>query len=109
MLTISEQAAEKIRETVSGHPDVSGLRVGVKTAGCSGYMYEMAFVEAAEEGSECLEFAGAKVFVDPAHAAMLNGSVLNWRSSLFETGFQIENPNATRLCGCGESFDVDVG
>ena len=109
MLTISEDAAEKIRETVGGHPDVAGLRIGVKTAGCSGYMYEMEFVAARDEGLECLELNGAEVYVDPAHAAMLKGSVLKWRSSLFETGFQIENPNATRLCGCGESFDVDVG
>jgi len=72
-------------------------------------MYEMEFVAAAEENEECLEFDGAQVFVDPAHATMLKGSVLKWVSSLFETGFQIENPNATRLCGCGESFDVDVG
>ena len=49
------------------------------------------------------------MYVDLAHAAMLKGSVLKWRSSLFETGFQIENLNATRLCGCGESFDVDMG
>lgn len=108
MLTISEEAAGKILETVNSHPDVSGLRIGVKTAGCSGYMYEMEFVSAREEGSDCLERNGAEVYVDPAHAAMLKGSVLNWRSSLFETGFQIENPNATRLCGCGESFDVDM-
>ena len=108
MLTISEKAAEKIRETVSKQADVSGLFIGVKTAGCPGYMYRMEFVKEGSEGMECLERDGAKVFVDPAHASKLTGSVLNWVSSLFETGFKIENPNATRLCGCGESFDVDV-
>jgi iron-sulfur cluster assembly protein len=109
VLTISEGAADKIRETVNGHSEVSGLRIGVKTAGCSGYMYEMEFVATQEDGVECLERDGAQVYVDPAHAAMLKGSVLQWASSLFETGFRIENPNATRLCGCGESFDVDMG
>lgn len=107
MLQISERAAARIRDVVTTEATgFVGLRVGLKDGGCSGYAYDMAFEAAPEEDDMVFEREGAKVFVHPLHLPYLAGSVLQWSEEDFQAGFTLENPNVSRVCGCGESFDV---
>ena len=107
MLQISERAAARIRDVVTTEATgFVGLRVGLKDGGCSGYAYDMAFEAAPEDDDMVFEREGAKVFVHPLHLPYLAGSVLQWSEEDFQAGFTLENPNVSRVCGCGESFDV---
>jgi iron-sulfur cluster assembly protein len=106
MMEVSERAAARIREVVAESSALSGLRVGLRDGGCSGYAYLLAFEEQEDEDDTVIEFEGAKVFVHPLHAPFLAGSVLQWAEEEFQSGFHVDNPNVSRMCGCGESFDV---
>ena len=107
MLQISDSAARRIIEVVAGHKEgFVGLRVGLKDGGCSGYAYDLAFEARPEADDVVFEHAGAKVFVHPLHLPYLMGSTLKWSEEAFQAGFALENPNVSRTCGCGESFDV---
>ena len=86
---------------------VLGLRVGVKGSGCNGFTYVIEFAKKIRESKDlALDFDGLTVVVDHKSLAYLEGSTLDWQSKLMSYGFQWNNPNATSLCGCGESFDV---
>jgi iron-sulfur cluster assembly accessory protein len=89
-----------------GGPDW-GLRFGLSGGGCSGYKYVLEFEEGATDTDHVFEFADGtvKVFVNPEHMEKLKNSTIGWAESLMEAGFDIENPQATRPCGCGESVD----
>lgn len=82
-----------------------GLRFGIKGGGCSGYKYVLELEEEPEPSDEVYDFDGVRVFMNPEHKEKLNGTVIDWVDSLMESGFKIENPNAKRACGCGESVD----
>jgi len=106
MIAISEVAAKKIRTLMSkqGISD-GGLRVGVKGGGCSGLSYTFAWEREARLGDEVFEGAdGAKIFVDKKSLLFLNGTVLDYDTSLLSKGFVFNNPNAKATCGCGSSF-----
>jgi len=83
-----------------------GLRFGVQGGGCSGYSYLLEFEEGAQPDDQVYEFGGVKVFVDPLHVQYVQGSVITYEDALIGAGFQIDNPNVKRKCGCGTSFDV---
>ena len=80
------------------------LRVAVKPGGCSGFNYDMFFDSEFADDDVLRDFAGVKVVVDPQSAELLTGSTLDYSDSLQGAGFHITNPNATRTCGCGNSF-----
>lgn len=82
-----------------------GLRVGVKGGGCSGLSYFLDFDQKKEKDCE-FDFDGVKVFVDPKSDLYLNGTTLDYVDTLQEKGFRFVNPNASKTCGCGESFSV---
>ena len=82
-----------------------GLRVGVKGGGCSGLSYFLDFDQKKEKDHE-IEFEGVKVYVDPKSDLYLKGTTLDYVDSLQEKGFRFINPNASKTCGCGESFSV---
>lgn len=107
MLSVTDKAAERIREVVrSNEGHYGGLRVGLQDAGCSGYSYLLAFEGSPDEEDLVIEQGGARVFVHPLHVPFLAGSALDWEESGVQSGFKLENPNVRRVCGCGESFDV---
>jgi len=83
-----------------------GLRFGVRDGGCSGYSYVLEFQEAPTAEDEVVEMHGVKVFIAPTDKPHLQGSVIRWKDEIMETGFDIDNPNAKRSCGCGSSFDL---
>jgi iron-sulfur cluster assembly protein len=107
MLTMTEAASRKLGEIIAqqGSPIV-GLRVFVQRGGCSGYSYGMTLAQQMEEGDWVGEFGGVKVLVDPTSAPVLNGVSIDFVESLQGSGFSIQNPNAVRSCGCGNSFET---
>ena len=108
MITVSQKALEHIIELMmeSGiTPDSHHLRVGVKGGGCSGLSYVMDFDTTIESTDETVEIdGGLKVVIDRKSVLYLYGTELNYSDGLNGKGFQWENPNASRTCGCGESF-----
>jgi iron-sulfur cluster assembly protein/iron-sulfur cluster insertion protein len=105
-VTLSEAATTKVAELIAKEEgaDSLALRVAVKPGGCSGYSYEMFFDTEIMSDDVVQEFGKVKVVVDGASADLLTGSTLDYSDGLQDTGFHINNPNATRTCGCGSSF-----
>jgi iron-sulfur cluster assembly protein len=106
MIELTENAARKIRTLMAkqGIED-GGLRVGVKGGGCSGLSYTFAWERQERLGDQVFEGAsGAKIFVDKKSLLFLDGTVLDYDSSLLSKGFVFNNPNAKASCGCGSSF-----
>ncbi len=105
MITLTDTAATKVRELLDGEGDPElALRVAVRPGGCSGFSYEMFFDGDIASDDQEAEFSGVKVVVDPSSAQLLDGATLDYKDGLQQAGFSINNPNATRSCGCGQSF-----
>ena len=108
MLTLTDTASRKLAEIMSKQTEQpAGLRVFVEKGGCSGYSYGMSLATEVGAGDWVGEFGGVKVLVDPASAPMLKGVRIDFVESLQGSGFSIENPNAVRSCGCGNSFETE--
>jgi iron-sulfur cluster assembly protein/iron-sulfur cluster insertion protein len=105
-INVTDGAAVKVAELIAaeGVDEELALRVSVKPGGCSGFNYDMYFDSEFAEDDIVREFNGVKVVVDASSAELLNGSTLEYSDSLQGAGFHITNPNATRTCGCGNSF-----
>ncbi len=107
MITLTDTAATKVKELLDaeGASDLA-LRVAVRPGGCSGFSYEMFFDgDIAEDDETAVYLENAvKVVVDPASSQLLQGATLDYKDGLNQSGFAITNPNATRTCGCGQSF-----
>lgn len=107
MITLTDTAARKVKELLEaeGATDLA-LRVAVRPGGCSGFSYEMFFDGDIAPDDEKAEFGAdaVSVVVDPASAQLLLGATLDYKDGLNQAGFAITNPNATRSCGCGQSF-----
>jgi iron-sulfur cluster assembly accessory protein len=105
VFTISDAAADKVRSLIDaeGNPDLV-LRVAVRPGGCSGLSYEMFFDTDVAPDDVRSEHNGVSVVIDPASAPHLGGASLDFNDGLQGAGFAINNPNATRSCGCGQSF-----
>ena len=86
--------------------DTSYIRVGVKSGGCSGLSYEMDFVEKAEDGDQLFQENGIKILVEKKSLLYLIGTTLEDSGGLNGKGFSFNNPNASKTCGCGESFSL---
>ena len=105
MITLTDTAADKVAELLDAEGDESlALRVAVRPGGCSGFSYEMFFDADRAADDEQLTYGKVKVVVDPASAQLLTGATLDYKDGLQGAGFAINNPNATRTCGCGNSF-----
>ena len=105
MITLTDTAATKVKELLDAEGDAAmALRVAVRPGGCSGFSYEMFFDSDIATDDETAEFGAAKVVVDPASAQLLTGATLDYKDGLNQAGFAITNPNASRTCGCGNSF-----
>jgi iron-sulfur cluster assembly protein/iron-sulfur cluster insertion protein len=105
VFTVTDAAAAKVKSLVEaeGNPDLV-LRVAVRPGGCSGLSYEMFFDSDVAEDDVRSDYDGVSVVIDPASAPHLAGASLDYRDGLQDSGFTITNPNATRTCGCGQSF-----
>lgn len=107
-IRITEKAAKEVRRIMSENkvPENYGLRVGVKGGGCSGLTYTLGFDGEANEGDTIIEQEAIKLFVDGKSLFYLSGTVLDFSDGLNGKGFVFNNPNATKTCGCGESFSA---
>ena len=108
MVEISDNAAKLIKKMTlrNGFPE-GGLRIGIKAGGCSGLSYMFAWEAAARDGDHVFEGPeGAKVFIDPRSFRFLDGTTLDYDTSLVSKGFIFNNPHAKSSCGCGTSFSV---
>ena len=105
-ITLTDAAIAKVAELIAGEgtDEVLARRVAVKPGGCSGFNYDMYFDSEFADDDIVTEFGTVKVAVDPASADLLTGSTLDFADGLQGAGFHITNPNATRTCGCGNSF-----
>ncbi len=105
MITLTPAAATKVGELLTQEGEVDlALRVAVRPGGCSGFSYEMYFDTEVNEADVVAGFEGVDVIVDPSSAMLLQGATMDYSDSLQNAGFSIDNPNAQRTCGCGQSF-----
>ena len=103
MVTITPNAATKIRELMDAEPEgaVSVLRVAIQGGGCSGFQYALGFDRGPQDGDNEVEMNGVRVVIDPLSAPYLAGSEIDYVDALMGAGFAINNPNVTAACGCG--------
>jgi iron-sulfur cluster assembly accessory protein len=107
-VTLTERAADKVRALMELEPagGAEVLRVAVQGGGCGGFEYALGFDRGAVDGDAEFDFYGVRVVVDPASGRYLSGATVDFVESLKESGFKIDNPNASGSCGCGHSFQV---
>jgi iron-sulfur cluster assembly protein len=107
MIEITDSAAKKIHQLVEskGAAEAAGLRVKVVGGGCSGLTYKMD-LDQPRDGDKVFEHEGAKLVIDRKSFLYLNGTVLDYSEELMSSGFNLQNPNVKRSCGCGSSFVV---
>ena len=108
MIAITERAEAEIRRIIAEQklPEDSVLRVGVKGGGCSGFSYTLGFDDHVAETDQVTESNGIRVVCDPKSFLYLNETTVDFEDSLMGRGFKFGNPNASKTCGCGESFSV---
>lgn len=106
MISLTQLAADKVRQQLERRGQGLGVRVGVKTTGCSGYAYTLEYVD--EPKSEDMSFVsyGVHVFVDPKSLVFVDGLTMDWKRNGLNEGFDFINPKERDRCGCGESFRV---
>lgn len=106
-VTLTDAAVSHIKRLLGENGMAGyGLRFGLQGGGCSGYSYQLEFEESAQPDDEVFHFDGVPVFMNPLHIQYLRGSIITFEDALLGAGFQIDNPNVKRKCGCGSSFDV---
>jgi len=105
-IVITEAAANRIKDSIASRGKGLGLRVGVKTSGCSGYMYTIDFADETTAEDHIFEEHGAKVIINSDSMEFLDGTELDYGREGLNEAFRFNNPNATAACGCGESFSV---
>lgn len=105
-VTVSDNAAKRIAQIITGEPEGTALRVSVEGGGCSGLQYKYDLVTSREEDDFVIEKNGIVVLVDAISLQYMAGSEIDFVDSLIGQAFQINNPNATAGCGCGTSFTI---
>ena len=105
-VTVTPKAANQIRKALAKRGGGVGLRVAVKTSGCSVYAYALEFADAAGTEDLAFESEGVQLLIDAKSLPMISGTRLDWVREGLNEGFKFENPNASATCGCGESFAV---
>ena len=106
MISLTDAAARKIQQTISRRGHGEGIRVGVKTTGCSGLAYVLEYVDKPQPEDQCFDCSGCKIFVDPKSCVYLQGMTVDYVRQCLDEGFEFSNPNERDRCGCGESFRV---
>nr|WP_315598029.1 iron-sulfur cluster assembly protein IscA [uncultured Cupriavidus sp.] len=106
MITMTEKAAKHVARYLERRGKGLGLRLGVKTTGCSGLAYKLEYVDEVQPEDQVFESHGIKVIVDPKSLAYIDGTELDFAREGLNEGFKFNNPNVKDECGCGESFRV---
>ena len=106
MITLSQSAADKVNKQLERRGKGLGIRVGVRTTGCSGLAYTLEYVDSPSVDDMSFVSHGVHIFVDPKSLAYLSGVEVDWIRNGLNEGFEFSNPNERDRCGCGESFRV---
>ena len=105
MITLTDAATTKVDELIKDEAESDlALRVAVRPGGCSGFSYEMFFDTDIADDDETLTYGDVRVVVDPSSSMLLEGATLDYKDGLDQSGFSIDNPNAQKTWGCGQSF-----
>ena len=105
-IKLTDAAANRVQSFLESRGNGLGVRLGVKTSGCSGLAYVLEFVDELDEGDEVFEDHGVKVIIDKKSLVYLDGTELDYGKEGLNEGFKFNNPNVKDECGCGESFKV---
>ena len=105
-ITMTDAAAGRVRSFLENRGKGLGLRLGVRTTGCSGMAYVLEFVDSLNEEDQTFEHDGVKIIIDPKSLVYLDGTELDFAKEGLNEGFKFNNPNVKDECGCGESFNV---
>lgn len=105
-ITLTERAATRVQNFMKSRGKGVGLRLGVKTSGCSGMAYSLEFADELDEDDLTFQSNGVTVLVDPKSLPYLDGMELDYAKEGLNEGFKFNNPNVKNTCGCGESFNV---
>ena len=105
-ITLTQKAANHIQDYLNRRGKGVGLRLGVRTTGCSGMAYKLEYVDTPDDSDVLFESFGVKIFVDPKSLAYIDGTELDYAREGLNEGFKFSNPNEKASCGCGESFSV---
>lgn len=105
-ITLTEAAAQRVKTFLENRGSGLGLRLGVKTSGCSGMAYVLEFVDEIDEQDQVFESQGVKIIVDPKSILYIDGTELDYGKEGLNEGFKFNNPNVKDECGCGESFTI---
>lgn len=105
-ITLTPAAAQHVQSYLSSRGKGSGIRVGIKTTGCSGLAYVLEYVDDERAEDAVFESEGVKVFIDPKSLVYLDGTQMDFVKEGLNEGFKFKNPNSKAECGCGESFTV---
>lgn len=106
-ISLTENAATRVRTFLAKRGQGAGLRLGVKDVGCSGKAYVVEYADAIEPGDKVFESRGIKIIVSADNLSYLDGSEVDYTREGLSEGFKFNNPNAKAQCGCGESFSVE--
>lgn len=106
VMTLTDAAAERVRQIMASRPDVVGLRVGVKNGGCAGMEYTMSWATEQNKFDEVVEDKGVKILIDPKAILFLLGTEMDYKVDKLSSQFVFNNPNQTSACGCGESVSL---
>jgi iron-sulfur cluster assembly protein len=106
VITLTEAAAARIKEQLKHRGKGLGIRLGVRTTGCSGMAYLLEFLDQLSETLAIYECNGVYVYIDPKHSVYLKNTEIDWVRQGLNAGFEFKNPNAKGECGCGESFSI---
>jgi iron-sulfur cluster assembly protein len=105
-ITLTDAAADRVKSFLQQRGKGLGLRLGVRTSGCSGMAYVLEFIDELDEGDVVFEAQGVKVVVDPKSMVYIDGTELDFAREGLNEGFKFNNPNVKDECGCGESFNI---
>ena len=105
-ITLTETAAERVKAFLDNRGKGVGLRLGIKTSGCSGMAYVLEFIDEVADDDKVFESQGVKIIVDAKSLLYIDGTELDYGKKGLNEGFQFNNPNVKGECGCGESFTV---
>jgi iron-sulfur cluster assembly protein len=105
-MSLTEAAADRVRQIMASRPDVIGLRVGVKNGGCAGMEYTMTWATGQEKFDEVVEDKGVKILIDPKAILFLLGTEMDYKVDKLSSQFVFNNPNQESACGCGESVMI---
>lgn len=105
-ITMTPAAADHVRRFLANRGTGVGLRLGVRTSGCSGMAYVLEFADELGSDDQVFEEHGVKVIIDPKSLVYLDGTELDYTKEGLNEGFKFNNPNVKDACGCGESFNV---